>query len=63
MVRAISQFRCREMPPARGIVAVPGGSLDTDPGLRAQARIFAADKSPWFDVTRLVPQFAGMPPA
>ncbi len=46
----------------RGIVAVPAGSLDTDPGMRAQAHIFVADKAPWFTVTGPVPQFPGMPP-
>ncbi len=46
----------------RGIVAVPAGSLDTDPSMRAQAHIFVADKAPWFTVTGPVPQFPGMPP-
>ena len=49
--------------PERGIVTVPAGSLDTDPGMRAQAHIFVADKAPWFDITGTLPQFAGMPPA
>ena len=49
--------------PERGIVAVPAGSLDTDPGMRAQAHIFVADKAPWFDITGPAPQFAQMPPA
>jgi len=48
--------------PERGIVAVPAGSLDTDPGMRAQAHIFVADKAPWFDITGPLPQFAAMPP-
>ena len=48
--------------PDRGIVVVPAGSLDTDPGLRAQANIFVADKAPWFDITGPVPQFPAMPP-
>ena len=49
--------------PERGIVVVPAGSLDTDPGLRAQGHIFVADKAPWFDITGPEPQFAQMPPA
>ncbi len=49
--------------PERGIVTVPAGSLDTDPGMRAQAHIFVADKAPWFDITGLLPQFEAMPPA
>jgi hypothetical protein len=48
--------------PERGSVVVPAGSLDTDPGLRAQAHIFVADKAPWFDITGPLPQFAGLPP-
>ena len=49
--------------PERGIVVVPAGSLDTDPGMQPQAHIFAADKAPWFDITGPLPQFPGMPPA
>ena len=48
--------------PERGVVVVPAGSLDTDPGLRAQGHIFVADKAPWFEVTGPLPQFPGMPP-
>ena len=48
--------------PERGVVVVPAGSLDTDPGMRAQAHIFVADKAPWFDITGPAPQFPGMPP-
>jgi len=46
----------------RGLVTVPAGSLDTDPGIRAQAHIFVAYKAPWFDITGAEPQFAEMPP-
>jgi len=49
--------------PERGIVTVPAGSLDTDPGISAQAHIFVADKAPWFDITGPTPQFEAMPPA
>jgi hypothetical protein len=48
--------------PDRGVVVVPAGSLDTDPGLRAQAHIFVADKAPLFEITGGLPQFPGMPP-
>jgi hypothetical protein len=48
--------------PERGIVAVPAGSLDTDPGMHAQAHIFVADRAPWFEITGPLPQFAAMPP-
>jgi len=47
--------------PERGVVAVPAGSLDTDPGMRAQAHIFVGDKAPWFDISGPLPQFTGMP--
>ncbi len=46
----------------RGVVVVPAGSLDTDPGMRAQAHIFVADKAPWFEITGPLPQYPGMPP-
>jgi hypothetical protein len=49
--------------PERGLVIVPAGSLDTDPGLRPQAHIFTADKAPWFEIRGTLPQFAAMPPA
>jgi hypothetical protein len=49
--------------PERGVAVVPAGSLDTDPGMRALAHIFVADKAPWFDITGPLPQFAQMPPA
>ncbi len=48
--------------PERGVVVVPAGSLDTDPGMRAQAHIFVADKARWFDITGPLPQFPAMPP-
>jgi len=48
--------------PERGIVVVPAGSLDTDPGLTAQMHIFVADKAPWFDISDALPQFPGLPP-
>lgn len=47
--------------PERGVVIVPAGALDTDPGARPQAHIFAADKAPWFEITGSLPRFDGMP--
>jgi len=47
----------------RGIVIVPAGSLDTDPGMRAKAHIFVADRAPWFDIAGALPQFPAAPPA
>ncbi len=46
----------------RGGVLVPGGSLDTDPGMQPAGHIFVADKAPWFDITDSLPQHAQMPP-
>jgi hypothetical protein len=45
----------------RGMVSVPAGTLDTDPGIRAQAHIYVASKAPWFEITDDVPQYAEMP--
>lgn len=47
----------------RGIVIVPAGSLDTDPGMRPAAHIFVADKAAWFEITDSLPQYPQMPPA
>ncbi len=41
----------------RGIVVVPAGSLDSDPGIRPQMHIFTASKAPWFTITDDLPQF------
>ena len=40
----------------RGIVVVPAGSLDTDPGTRPQAHIFVASKVPQFDIAGPLPR-------
>jgi hypothetical protein len=47
----------------RGVVVVPVGALDTDPGMRPQANIFVASKAPWFEITDDLPQYAEMPPS
>lgn len=46
----------------RGMVNVPAGTLDTDPGIRPQAHIFVASKAPWFDITDDLPRYAEAPP-
>jgi hypothetical protein len=46
----------------RGLVNVPAGTLDTDPGMRPQAHIYVASKAPWLDVTGDLPQFPEMMP-
>ena len=33
--------------PAAGMVAVPAGSLDHDPGIRPEARIFSGSRAEW----------------
>jgi hypothetical protein len=47
----------------RGIVVVPAGSLDTDPGVQPMAHIFVANKASWFDITDSLPQYAELPPS
>jgi hypothetical protein len=47
---------------AVGIVVVPAGSLDSDPGIRPAGHGFASSKASWFDITDDLRQFAGMPP-
>ena len=46
----------------RGVVNVPAGSLNNDPGIRAQAHIFVDSKAPWDRITDSIPQFTEMPP-
>lgn len=46
----------------RNFASVPAGSLDSDPGITANAHIFVDSKAPWFDITDDLPQFAEMPP-
>lgn len=44
-----------------GVVSVPAGSLDNDPGIRAGAHIFVDSKAPWDHITDSIPQFAERP--
>jgi hypothetical protein len=46
----------------RGLVNVPAGTLDTDPGIRPQAHIYVASKAPWFEITDDLPRFPEMMP-
>jgi hypothetical protein len=41
---------------ARGLVVVPMGSLDDDPGHRPQAHIFVESKPPWSSITDSLPR-------
>ena len=36
---------------SRGIVVVPMGGLDDDPGITPHAHIFVASKAPWYTIT------------
>lgn len=45
-----------------GLVGVPMGTLDDDPGLRPQAHIFVASKAPWYTIHDALPQFGEFPP-
>ena len=46
----------------RGIVVVPAGSLDSDPGVRPEMHIFVGSMAPWSRITDKLPQFAaGLP--
>ena len=40
----------------RGVVVVPMGSLDDDPGYPPRAHIFVDSKAPWFTITDSLPQ-------
>lgn len=41
---------------ARGLVGVPMGSLDGDPGFAPRAHIFVGSKAPWFTICDALPQ-------
>jgi len=45
-----------------GIRRVRLGTLDTDPGGRVVANVWASIKAPWFEIAEGVAQFPQMPP-
>ncbi len=47
----------------RGIVVVPAGGFDGDPGVRAGEHIFVGSKAPWFEITDALPQYAEAAPS
>jgi hypothetical protein len=47
---------------SQGLVGVPAGPLDDDPGVRPLAHIFASSKAPWFEIAGDLPRFDGFPP-
>jgi hypothetical protein len=42
----------------QGVIRVPAGTLDDDPGLRPQRHIFVDFKAAWFDIADGLPRFA-----
>jgi len=48
--------------PWQGLVGVPAGPLDDDPGSRPLAHIFVASKAPWFEIRGDLPRYDAYPP-
>jgi hypothetical protein len=48
--------------PDHGVVFLPAGNFDDDPGLRPQLHIFAASKAPWYEIPDTLPRFDAFPP-
>jgi hypothetical protein len=48
---------------SRGVVVVPAGALDVDPGVRPSQHIFVGSKAPWFDITDDLPKYEELPPS
>ena len=46
----------------QGIIGIPAGPLDDDPGVRPAAHIFTASKAPWFDIQDATPAYDAYPP-
>jgi hypothetical protein len=42
----------------RGVIRIPAGTLNDEPGLRPQRHIFVDFKAPWFDIADGLPRFA-----
>ena len=48
--------------PRQGLVGVPAGPFDDDPGARPLAHIFVPSKAPWFEIRGDLPSFGAYPP-
>lgn len=48
--------------PALGMVVIPAGSLDSDPGIEPMAHIFYESRAPWSCAAGGLPTFAEYPP-
>lgn len=46
---------------ARGWAVIPAGALDSDPGVRATAHIFATSGAAWHRITDSLPQYEALP--
>jgi hypothetical protein len=42
-------------------IALPAGSLDTDPGLRPTGHVFFRSRAPWLDLDDALPRFERWP--
>jgi len=40
------------------VLGFPLGTLDSDPGLKAERHVFVGSKAPWYDITDALPQHA-----
>jgi hypothetical protein len=45
-----------------GMIIVPAGALEGDPGIRPQAHMFVASKAPWYSISDSLPQHEAYPP-
>jgi hypothetical protein len=50
-------------PGADGLLAVPAGCLDGDPGVGEKLHIFVDSKTPWVEICDGLPQLPGRPGA
>jgi hypothetical protein len=48
--------------PFEGIVFLPAGNFDVDPGVRPLAHIFVGSKAPWYEIPDALPRFDAHPP-
>ena len=48
--------------PEAGFAIAPAGNLDGDPGIRPQAHMFVASKTPWYTIADSLPQHDAVPP-
>jgi hypothetical protein len=48
--------------PDNGMVFVPAGNVEGDPGVRPMLHIFVASKAPWYEIPDALPRFDAFPP-